>query len=239
MQAPHRRGRASRTEQVDLLSNVIARVRAHRHTLATALPAVVFDLDGTLLDSRPRSCAILHELAEEWRERHPELAARMRQARPELMQYLFRENLRALGINSGELFTEAVAFWQERFFCDDFLHHDVATPGALEFARHCYDAGARLCYLTGRDLPNMALGSLASLRDLGFPIAVPGTELVLKPASEMSDFDFKLNVTRELHRSGHVVAAFDNEPGNCNVLKVAFPDLHLDVSVIENFRIEP
>ena len=86
------------------------------------------------------------------------------------------------------------------------------------------DAGAVIVYLTGRDLPNMALGSFASLRDLGFPIGVIGTELVVKPTFEMPDAEFKREVAPELKRLGKVIAAFDNEPANVNLFLETHPD---------------
>jgi len=70
----------------------------------------------------------------------------------------------------------------------------------------------------------MGLGTFRSLRDLGFPIGVPGTELVLKPEYSMPDEAFKRDVAPTLARVGQVVASFDNEPGNCNVFKEAYPD---------------
>jgi hypothetical protein len=72
----------------------------------------------------------------------------------------------------------------------------------------------------------MALGSFASLRDLGFPIGVIGTELVVKPTFEMPDADFKREVAPELRRLGTVIAAFDNEPANVNLFLEAHPDSH-------------
>ena len=69
----------------------------------------------------------------------------------------------------------------------------------------------------------MALGSFASLRDLGFPIGVIGTELVVKPAFETPDVVFKRAVAPELGRLGTVVAAFDNEPANVHVFLEAHP----------------
>ena len=99
----------------------------------------------------------------------------------------------------------------------------MEIPGAVKFARACHDAGALLVYLTGRDLPGMALGTFKSLRDLGFPIGTMGTKLVTKPAFEIPDTEFKQSVARDLGRFGEVIAVFDNEPANCNLLLEAYP----------------
>jgi hypothetical protein len=148
----------------------------------------------------------------------------LRSVRYDALDYLLSDNLRLLGLSEDEHHTEALDYWKSRFFFDDLLAHDVPLAGAVEFATACYDAGATLVYFTGRDLPNMALGTYASLRDNGFPIGVPGTELVLKPDAQLSDEEFKRSVTPLLHRSGIVTAAFDNEPGNCNIFKELFPE---------------
>ncbi len=241
----------SRGDQTKLLRSVIERAGAARNRP----PLVVFDLDGTLLDNRPRSLAILHDLAEVWAGRYPREAELLKQAEFERLVYLVEESLGLIGVEGEQLVEEALSFWRDRFFTDDFLVHDRPTEGALEFARACYDAGATIVYFTGRDLPNMALGSLASLRDLGFPIGVPGTQLVLKPDAETDDSTFKQLHAPRLSRSGDVIAAFDNEPGNCNIFKQLFPeaesflvdtqhlpgapDLDARVRVIESFGIEP
>jgi hypothetical protein len=99
----------------------------------------------------------------------------------------------------------------------------VPVPGAAEFAKACYAAGAALVYLTGRDLPFMGIGSFRSLRDHGFPIGVPGTELVLKPDAAMPDEIFKRVEMPKLARVGPIVAAFDNEPVNCNTVLAQNP----------------
>ena len=215
--------RLTAEQQSARLHAVLVRVRDWR-AHAKGPPLVVFDLDGTLLDNRPRSTAIMHELGSLWQARYPKHAEILRNARPDRIGYLFRENLRTFGVSDEAQLEEAIDFWKARFFSDDFLRHDRPTPGAVDFARACYEARATLVYLTGRNLPNMALGSLCSLRDLGFPIGVPGTELVLKPDPEMSDEAFKRGVTPELARSGELLAAFDNEPGHCNGFVACFPD---------------
>jgi hypothetical protein len=208
-------------DQKALLDRIVSRCKG---VPGAASPVVVFDLDGTLMENRPRTLAILRELGEVWRTKEPALAERLVAAQPTQLSYLLSTSLANLGITKTELVAEAELFWRERFFVDGYLKHDVEVPGAGDFARACYDAGAVLVYFTGRDLPLMGLGSFASLRDLGFPIGVPGTELVCKPDAAMPDEAYKRLVGPSLTRVGHVVAVFDNEPGNCNVLFTHFPD---------------
>jgi hypothetical protein len=211
-------------QQHAALRAVLRRCRPDRtHTT----PVVVFDLDGTLMDNRPRTIAILRDFAERCRDRDPVLADRLVTAQPHDLEYLLSDSLERLGAHRHELVAEMQAFWRERFFADSHLVHDVAVPGAVAFVRACYDAGAILVYLTGRDLPLMGIGTFASLRDLGFPIGVPATELVLKPDASMPDEAFKRALAPELARVGHVVAAFDNEPANCNVMLAHYPDAHV------------
>ena len=236
-----------------LLGGVVERVRALR---AGREPAViVFDLDGTLLDNRPRVVAILRELGEHWRAAHPEAAACCARAEPDGIVYGIAENLRRLGVADPLLHREGFTFWRERFFADPHVRHDVEVRGARAFARACHDAGAIVVYLTGRDLANMALGSFASLRDLGFPIGIIGTELVVKPRFETPDVVFKRAVAPELARLGTVVAAFDNEPANVHVFLEAHasslgvlldtqhapdpPPLDERVVVIQSFEMAP
>ena len=208
-------------EQKTLLDRVVERCRANGKART---PVVVFDLDGTLMDNRPRTAMILRELGTLWRDRDPAAASKLEGAREDELAYLLTDSLTRLGITRTELVRDAEVFWRERFFTDGYLSHDVEVPGAAAFARDCYAAGGVLVYFTGRDLPLMGLGSFASLRDLDFPIGVPGTELVLKPDANMPDEAFKRMVGPSLARVGHVVAIFDNEPGNCNVLGTHFPD---------------
>jgi hypothetical protein len=209
--------RLEKSGQRALLERIVARCK-HDATrdAGKAPPVVVFDLDGTLFDNRPRSCAILKELALAWRVTHPEAAAKLSQMRAEEMAYLMSDSLARAGLTEAERVEEATAYWKERFFADEHLRHDVPLPGAVEFAKACYDAGAVLVYLTGRDLPLMGIGSFRSLRDHGFPIGLPGTELVLKPDAAMPDEAFKRLEMPKLARVGTMVASFDNEPVNCN-----------------------
>jgi hypothetical protein len=217
-------GRLSPSDQRSLLRDIVATCAPIVSSApGTPTPVVVFDLDGTLMDNRPRTCAILRDFAGVIESRHAEVARRLRDARPDELAYLLTDSLERLGIHQTDLVAEATAFWRERFFADGHLVHDVEVDGAVAFARACYEAGAILVYLTGRDLPLMGIGSFKSLRDLGFPIGIAGTELVLKPDATMPDEAFKRETAPKLARVGKVVAAFDNEPANCNIFLRLYP----------------
>lgn len=213
--------RITSAEQQALLARVVQRSRA---VSGQPVPVVVFDLDGTIMDNRPRTAAILQELAAELHKEAHSAAEILAAAQAESLAYLLSDTLRKLGVDHPELVTRAESFWRERFFSDGYLKHDIAVAGSVELARACYDAGATIVYFTGRDLPFMSLGSFQSLRDLGFPIGVVGTELVCKPDAKIPDEAFKREEGPKIARIGKVVAAFDNEPGNCNAFLEMCPD---------------
>ena len=206
------------------MTRIVARCRA---VPGSSSPVVVFDLDGTLMDNRPRTLAILRELAEELRGESHSSADRIAAAEAEELAYLLGDSMKKLGIEHPELVDRAESFWKTRFFSDHYLKHDIAIAGAVEFAKACYEAGAVLVYFTGRDLPLMGIGSFQSLRDLGFPIGIVGTELVCKPDAKIPDELFKRSEGPKLLRVGRVVAAFDNEPANCNAFLEMNPDAEI------------
>lgn len=185
---------------------------------------VVFDLDGTVMDNRPRTAFILQELATELREEAHSAAEILATVRVESLAYLLTESLQRLGVEHPEVVSRAETYWKTRFFSDHYLKHDVEIAGSVELARACYEAGATIVYFTGRDLPMMSLGSFQSLRDLGFPIGIVGTELVCKADAKIPDEAFKREEAPKIARIGNVIAAFDNEPGNCNAFVEICPE---------------
>jgi len=213
--------RISDTDARELYSRILERCAARTRR---GPPVLVLDLDGTLMDNRPRTVAILHDLAKIWRDTHPESAAFLEESTVERLAYLLNDSLRRLRIVDPGLVADATEYWRRRFFADDDLRHDVALAGAVHFVRECHARGATVVYLTGRDLPMMGLGTFASLRTLGFPIGVAGVEFILKPDAQMADEAFKRMIAPTLARVGDVVASFDNEPANCNLFKEAYPE---------------
>ena len=207
--------------QIEVLRRVLASVAEHPSKPA---PAVVFDLDATLFDNRPRTLEILMEYREEVASIDPDLAEALLSLEVGRINYLLTDTLKTCGIYRSDIVKRISAYWHERFFTDEYVACDVPLAGAPEYVRACYEAGAVIVYLTGRDIPGMLAGTVAKLRDDGFPIAVAGTELVLKPDPNMSDEAFKRTALPTLDRVGDLIAFFDNEPANCNLAKAMFPD---------------
>lgn len=238
--------------QTNLLRGVLARI-ASTVEQGGPTPLVVFDLDATLYDNRPRTLEILMEYREQILDTRPDVAEPLASLTSERIDYLLSDTLRGCGVTRAEVVSDVTRFWHERFFTDEYCQHDAPVEGAPEYVRACYEAGAIVVYLTGRDLPGMMLGTVSSLRDCGFPIGVAGTELVLKPDANLPDEAFKRGALPTLDRVGDIVAFFDNEPANTNLAKAMYPDatvvlletqrvpfappLAEDIEVVADFRI--
>lgn len=207
--------------QRDFLRGLVA--RAGDASRRGARPVVVFDLDGTLFDNRPRTLSILRELGDALGGTHPHVTRAIMEMEASNLVYGITDSLAKHGIIDPDVAGRAVAFWKARFFRDEYLVHDVPLPGAARFASDCWEAGATLLYLTGRDLPDMSVGSWMSLREHGFPIGRVGTELVCKPSFDIPDEDYKRDVAPIVARLGEPIASFDNEPANCNAFLRAYP----------------
>ena len=214
---------------------------------------VVFDLDGTLYDNRPRSLQILFEYGEEVRDEYPDVAEALTKLDTDRIRYLLSDTLRDCGLSQVDVVRDITHYWRERFFTDEYCSYDVPTEGAADYVRACYDAGGNIVYLTGRDVPGMLIGTVSSLRDDGFPLGIAGVELVLKPDATLPDEAFKRSALPTLERLGRIVGFFDNEPANCNTARTLFPeaevalidsqkvpgapDLVADIELVSDFRV--
>jgi hypothetical protein len=192
-----------------ILDRILAHVRAAKQGGKT--PVVVFDLDHTLLDNGPRTVELLLEFA---RERGDALLeSRLLGGPRHHLPYLLKDILAGVGEDRIDVIEAAVHAWRGGFFTDAWQRFDEPVAGGCAYVRACYEAGATVVYLSGRDAPNMAVGCLESLRRHGFPIALAHTVLVLKPAFEMPDLEFKRDVVDFLGTLGDVVEFYDELPG--------------------------
>ncbi|MCS6797469.1 MAG: HAD family hydrolase [Myxococcota bacterium] len=207
--------------QVEVLRGVLERIAA-ASSAGGSVPIAVFDLDGTLYDTRPRTLQVLGEYADHVAVERPDVAEALRSLELSHVHHLLRETLRECGLTHADVIRDVTHFWQQRFYSDDYLAYDVPRPGAQEYVQACHDAGASIIYLAERDVAGMLLGTVASLRDHGFPLAMPGVQLVLKPDATLGDETFKRAVLPTLSRGGEVVGYFDDDVASCNLARATF-----------------
>jgi beta-phosphoglucomutase-like phosphatase (HAD superfamily) len=216
--------RARREDHERILAEALARAHA-----AAPRGVVVFDLDSTLLDNKPRQARILRDYG------HAAGVPALQAARPEHWQgWSLERALRNAGLDAAEAARHvrpARRFWAERFFTSAYCRLDVPLAGAPAFVRAIAAAGARIAYVTGRPA-RMEEGTLAVFRRFGFPLPDPArVHLLMKPRADLGDESWKKLARFEVERLGPVVAAFDNEPAHVNGYAEAWPDaltVHLD-----------
>ncbi len=219
--------------QIDVLERVLERIPAM--VAQGGHPVCVFDLEGALYDSRPKTLQILLEYAEEVRVDYPDVTDAIQTLDADRIHYLLSDTLRECALTHADTVRDIAHFWRERFFTDEYCTFDVATPGAPEYVRACHEAGATVVYLTARDLPGMLVGTVRSLRDCGFPLGVAGVELILKPDATMGDEAFKRATVPLLERVGDIAAFFATEPSTCNMARHLFNDA--DVALLETIKV--
>ena len=189
-------------------------------------PVVVFDLDDTLLSTDQRHIRILREFATQAsvRSRYLKDAWSLIQIEPCLLHYCITQTAERAGVLDPEILKELREFWFARFFSNDYIKDDQATPGAADYCQELFARGATIVYLTGRD-ETMREGTLFALLRNGFPMpGASGVVLILKPRFDMPDFDYKANCLRRIEGMGPVAGGFENEPAHINLLHEAFPN---------------
>lgn len=198
---------------------VLERVLARVHASPGAV--VVFDLDSTLLDNKPRQARILREFG----AAHgiAQLAATRNEHWVDWSITHAMANA-GLGADEVERWAEsAKQFWRERFFTSEYCRDDAAIAGAHDYLAAVAEAGAIVAYCTGRHEP-MRAGTVDSFVRLGFPVPGARVQLLMKPVFELSDDDWKIEAYARLKQLGGVVGVFDNEPTHVNGYRAGFPD---------------
>ena len=199
--------------------------RVHVKTKRQASSVVIFDLDGTLYDNRPRTMYILRQVADQFYDQMPQLVNAVESGvinNLDNYEYGLEDSMARLGVTDENEIKLAKAEWSKRFFTDDYQQYDVPLPGAKKYVCDVYEAGATVIYLTGRDV-NMLVGLTQTLRMCGFPVGVVGTMTMTKKDFNQDDGVFKDAVAAYLDRLGEVVGIFENEPATSNLFQKNFP----------------
>lgn len=187
---------------------------------------VIFDLDDTLINTRERNLRILRDFASqpEIQASHPEEAQKILHIRLNEIKYLLGDTLKGIGITDEALLKNASDFWLARFFTNEYCALDKQNLGAAKYARRLARAGAKIVYLTGRDVPRMETGTIENLKKNNFPGVETQGLLMMKPTAQMDDLQFKKESFVKIAEMGEVVGVFENEPANINAMAEAFPD---------------
>jgi len=192
---------------------VLERVLAKAAQLGSA-GLVIFDLDSTLLDNKPRQARIVREAGRSLGE------PRLDGCAPEhFTDWSVDKPLQRLGIRDEELpdLVPAVRrYWRHRFFTSEYCVDDIAIAGAVRFVDEVRSLGSRVVYCTGRH-EQMRQGTVACFAREGFPVPDGAqVHLLMKPNLEEHDDEFKVRSRQPLAALGTVIAAFDNEPIHIN-----------------------
>lgn len=221
--------------QLEVLRRVVDRA-AVRAAGEGAAPVVVFGLDGALFDPRARALRILAELAETMHDL-PDVASALRGLRADGVQTLLGDTLRGIGIERPAIVNRISHFFRARYAEERYLEHDEPCPGAAEYVWRVWEAGAMVVYVAGRDAPGMLVGTVASLREHGFPFAQIGVQLVLKRDATLGDDSFLRAAVPTLGRAGEVVGLFDASPMVCELAKHTFPNA--DIGLVDHWPPDP
>ncbi len=190
---------------------------------AGQVPVVVFDLDHTLFDGRPRTLVILAEFAASVAAEQPAVARAIGRIALHDIAYLLRDTLAKVNVTDPKVVAAAEAYWKPRFFSDTYAALDVPIAGAASYVQGLWQRGAVVVYLSGRNADGMLTGTTASLQKWGFPVGVRGVQVVLKPTFSEPDDTFKKASLEQISALGQVVASFENEPGNLGVMATRWP----------------
>lgn len=194
-----------------------------RESVGDELPIVVFDVDGTVFDNRYRTTAILRDFVRKDTDFSTEAADTILSLEPGHVRYYMVDTLKDVGVNDLFFIEGASQYWSGNFFTNNYLDRDEPIPGAVEYVNSLHEAGAMIVYLTGRDQPNMLEGTVAHMREVGFPIGIDRTILIMKPVPYSPSYPFKRTAYQTIDKMGRVVAVFDNEPSYANEVKKHWP----------------
>jgi hypothetical protein len=205
-----------RPDWKDVLKRLLVDARA-----AGPQTLMVFDLDSTVFDNRPRQARIVREFGE------ARGVAALTRCAPEHWSsgWDMKAAFLACGLSQEEadaLFKDAKTWWTERFFTSAYCVDDVEVAGAPKYLGGVLEAGATLVYLTGRH-EEMRAGTVQCLAKCKMPVPDDRVKLVMKPTLRESDDSFKRVAHDDIERRGKVFAAFDNEPTHANDYATRFP----------------
>ncbi len=183
---------------------------------------LVFDLDSTLFDNRPRQARIVREYG------IAKNLATLTTCQP--FHFTSGWDLRAAMTGAGlpaaevePLYADVKRFWAERFFTSEYCKDDIEIVGAPRFLHACLSTHAQVIYVTGRH-EAMREGTVEALVKCEMPAPGGSVKLLMKPTLKENDDAYKRVAHAQVGLFGTVIAAFDNEPTHVNDYAEKFPE---------------
>ena len=202
---------------------------------STLHPAVIFDIDSTIMNTEPRNQRILAELASE----HPEFRDYLKPLALHGIGWNIARALEREGLSDPTLLSYSLDFWKARFFHNDYVISDEPYPEAIDCVKELEDEGFHILLVTGRDEPGMGIGTRAHFAEFGLEERET-LRFFLKPDFAMSDVDFKGAFCTDAAQHYSITATMENEPKNANLFNRTFPDaLHIFIETITSPDPEP
>lgn len=180
---------------------------------------VIFDIDGTIMDTAPRNFHILQE-AENY---FPYLKGIRSKICQNDIGWNFTNAVKKEITLTSKQQQDLNKFWKDRFFYNEWLIFDTPYPRIQDILNWFIQNGIMIVYLTGRDKINMKNGTIDSFINYNIPIG-EGTSFIFKPSQDLEDLEFKKDALKQISKMGNILLAVENEPANANAMFKAFPE---------------
>ena len=178
----------------------------------------ILDIDAVIMDVSPRNLRILLEAA----KAIPTIRPAVEHIRPDEISGNLNEALERYMYLPDSTRGQVSAFWWERFFSDAYVLWDQPYPGIREVLQWLRAESVSLVYLTGRDAPNMATGTIESFRRHGLPVG-EGTRFLFKPVFSQPDLTFKRDALNGIGSVRPVSVALVHESEIASMIRETFP----------------
>lgn len=188
---------------------------------------VVFDVDNTLVDTRPRTVAAARAFVDAGHtaltdDEHRALATLER------IDALWDGRRTALALGLSPAAASAFhAFWLRWFWSPDHFPLDLVIPNTAQWLRDAAALGARVVYLTGR-IESLAGTTRAQLRQHDLPFADP-EHVCCKPSLAVRTAPFKRDVLRTLAAETELLWFMSDTHSDVRVAQdLALPGISVD-----------
>ena len=183
---------------------------------------MLFDLDSTLLNNRPRQARILREFGAAG------AVAPLLSCALEAFRWLVAEGAdaqpglcRETEVENPE--PQAKQYWRDRFFYQrEHCVDDVALAGAVDFVQRCKEPVRVSSYCRS---PSGDATGRRLLRTRGLPDSDEDrVSLLMKPQSDMHDDDWKLPARDQTRQRGQLIAALTTSRRTSTPTASSVPD---------------